>query len=286
MSFQTRVAVIVILLASNPALLALDALTTAYSSTSKKKTTIKVMRDGAEKDVEIEPKPLQFGSSLQLNSGSGSSMLQPVIEAYGRIGGGTSNDKESDKSKEQKKSNFYGDFKLNLKSEPVSGDAEEIADAIRIDTGTFAVNAGAIWAYFFYLPEDDDGPLGFEARGAAQFSYQRVPQLSSSSGVADPGTTPDFGIFAPEVRVGVWLKYAFLGYKYSYAVTFGQASPVSTELDRTSTHKAILIAKVEPLSGQNGKSPFFIECQYTGGRNSFDGGSFSFAITKAFSAGW
>ncbi|KAA0255540.1 hypothetical protein FBQ97_00165 [Acidobacteria bacterium ACD] len=276
MSVQTRAAVIAILLAGNPALLALDALTTAYSTTVKEKATLKVMRDGAEKDLPIEPKPLQFGSSLQLNSGSGSSTLQPVIEAHGTIGG----------MKPKRKSNLYGDFKLSLKSEPVSGDAEEIADAIRIDTGTLAVNAGAIWTYFFYPPEHDDGPLGFEARGAAQFSYQRVPELSISSGVSDPGTSPDFGILAPEVRVGVWLKYAFLGYKYSYAVTFGQASPVSTELDRTSTHKAILIAKVEPLSGQDGKSPFFIECQYTGGRNSFDGGSFSFAITKAFSAGW
>jgi hypothetical protein len=47
-----------------------------------------------------------------------------------------------------------------------------------------------------------------------------------------------------------------------------------------------VIVKMEALSGKGKEAPFYVECQYTGGKNSFQNGTFTFAIAKAFNAQW
>ncbi len=58
---------------------------------------------------------------------------------------------------------------------------------------------------------------------------------------------------------------------------------VAAEINRSGTHKIILISCIDP--DKTGK-PFFVELSYTGGKNTFSGGTFSFAMTKVFNTSW
>jgi hypothetical protein len=77
-----------------------------------------------------------------------------------------------------------------------------------------------------------------------------------------------------------------IGYKYSHAFTFGQESTLTKDVDHTGTSKLLMLAKIQPLSGGNSTDPFFLEFSYTGGKDSFNDGTFAITITKAFDTMW
>ena len=80
------------------------------------------------------------------------------------------------------------------------------------------------------------------------------------------------------------MKYAYVGYKWNYSRTFGKSSGVADELDRSSTHKFFVAVRLS--NSQSSDGDFYIEGQYTGGRNTLQGGTFSLAITRTFNRPW
>jgi hypothetical protein len=243
-----------------------EALTTSYrppSPTPSPYAEVAAVAPGPELQ------PLALGSTIQLNTGGVASGVLPIIDASGSLGTGA----------------LIGDFKLSLKPEPPSGDTKAVSQAIRIDSGTFSANLGGLWRHSF-TNNPADQPFLIDVRCAAQFSYQRARPATADASRSSTSTLTEFGIVSPEIRLGLWLKYFYIGYKYAYTRTFGTTSELSDDLDRTAAHKFLMVAKLAALSGtadgDKNKNPFFIECQYTGGKNSVNGGSFSLLLTKAF----
>lgn len=262
---------LLVLIAAGPAF-GLEAMTTGRKSgaealKSLASLTDETKRANATRDLEA----LRIGTSLQFNTGNTNSAIVPSIEGVSIVDSGDFG--HSDAS--------YGDWmvdlKVAIKPEPATGTAQDIAQAIRTDIGTVNANFGYLYELF-----RNDTPLGFEIRGAGQLSYQKTPSTDSSGNSV--GST-EFGVFSPEARIGIWLKSLLLGYKYSHNFTFGKDSTVSQELKNTCTHKIVAIMKLTDagvIAKEN--QPFYLEMNYTGGRNTINDGTFSVAITKAL--GW
>jgi len=237
-----------------------------------------------EEGLAEQPKPdlktLTLASTLKILTGNVNQNYTPIIEGTGTLGA-------------RKLGGGYlaGDLTLSLKPDYASGSAKDLAQQIRVDTGTIDVNVGISYLYLWKEYIDENGPQGFEIRAAGQLSYQHAATNSTNASSTSTETVSnDFGIVNPEIRAGLWLKYLYVGYKFAYDLTFGNKSDLSNEIDRSSIHKILGVMKIKQLSGEtvddSTKDPFYLELGYTGGKNSFNNGTFSMTFTKAWDSAW
>lgn len=250
----------------------LEAMTTGRKTGAETLQSIEKIADEKVKTTATHDlEALRLGTNLQFNTGDTKSSLVPSIEGVSIVSSGSFGHPDLSHG------DWIVDLKVAIKPEPATGTAKDIAQTIRSDVGTVNANFG----YLYELFKKDD-PLGIEIRGAGQLAYQKTPTTDDSGNSVG---VSEFGVFSPEIRVGIWLKSLLLGYKYSHNFTFGKNSTVSKELQDNDTHKIIAIIKLTD-AGVIAKEdqPFYLELNYTGGRNTINDGTFSVAITKAL--GW
>lgn len=244
-----------------------EAMTTvAFERTADTEYSISNANNETEKVV---PKALKLGPGIRIIDADGVTTFVPVIEAAGDLG-----------NREWAGGSLRGSVAFKLIPEPTSGDASKVADQIRIDTGTFAVNLGASYSRFALAADDKDGPIGLEARLGTQIAYQR---LSESTGTDDEGSSrgEEFAIISPELRVGAWLKYIYLGFKVAYNATSSENSAVAEEIDGSITEKAVMIIPVV-FDSSNSDQPMFIEASYTSSDSEASEDVLSIALVKTF----
>jgi hypothetical protein len=210
-------------------------------------------------------KSLTLAPSFQINTGTVSASYVPAIDGIGsfEIGKG-----------------FDFQFLFSIKPDPPSGNSNDVAQSIRINTGVFTGNIGVNYNNFWKPESDTDGPQGFEGRLGIPISYQRA---SSSDNSSTPQNTTgasatDFGIFSPEIKLSLWLKYVLVGCKYSYHKAFGTSNQVSKNLDNSNVGKIYLASRIDALGGNN--SPFYVETSYTSNKDKFNNGTFSIGFSK------
>lgn len=220
-----------------------------------------------------ELQSLTISPSIQVNtSGITSTSFVPAIDASGEFRLSTKRD-------------LAFQCLLSIKPDPPSTDSESAAQSIRINTGVFAANFGLRYSIPFDSGSGANSPLGLDVRVGLPLAYQRVsPSTTTVGQPASGSTTEDFGLFSPEVKIAIWLKYALLGYKYSHHLAFGNAdTTVAAALTNSGVHKVFLGIRVDRLGGGADGNPFFFEVLYTSERNTFRRGTFSFAFSKALS---
>jgi hypothetical protein len=218
---------------------------------------------------------LVLAPSFQVNTGGASASYVPSIDFIGQF---------------PISAGFDFQFLLSVKPDPPSGSTDEVAQSIRINTGVLNANIGLNYSNFWKPDTDEkgtplpDGPQGVEIRVGIPVAYQRAAAAATGSGspAATSSTTADFGLFSPEVKLSLWLKYVLVGYKYNYYIGFGASNQVSSDLSKTSSHKAYIAARIDALSGKS-DSPFYVEATYTGKKSTFVGGTFSIAFSKGIS---
>jgi hypothetical protein len=176
---------------------------------------------------------------------------------------------------------------VDVRPDPPSGIVTDVAQSIRTSTGVLTANLGLNLTSFRKVVNAGEGSQGIEFRVGLPFSYQRATSTGTGSQTPDSSTT-DFGLFTPELKLSAWLRIILIGYKYNYYVSFGTPNAVSAELRHTSSHKAYMAARIDALSAKPNAtstvdSPFYFEVNYTGGKNSFGGGTFSIAFSKTLS---
>jgi hypothetical protein len=224
----------------------------------------------AEAQLEKDKHDLQvipISANVQINSGSSASAVVPGIDASGSFPISKSLDCQ---------------MLLSIKPDPPAGTTADVTQSIRMSTGVLSANLGVNYNYFWMGDKDPQGPLGVEARVGLPVAYQRASSTDQPASGQSSASSTDFGLLSPEIKVSVWLKYVLLGYKYVYYFAFGNSNAVYEEIDRTGSHKVYLATKLQALSGSD-KAPFYVEVNYTSGKNGFSGGAFSFAVSKSLS---
>jgi hypothetical protein len=228
----------------------------------------------AEAEAQLEKakhdlQPIPISANVQINSGSSASAVVPGIDASGYF---------------QLSKSLDFQMLFSIKPDPPAGTTADVAQSIRMSTGVFSANLGLNYNHFWKENADPggDGPQGVEARVGLPVAYQRASSTDPPASGQSTTSSKDFGLLSPEFKVSVWLKYVLLGYKYVYYFAFGNPNAVYDEIDRTGSHKVYLAAKLQALSGSD-KTPFYVEANYTSGKNGFSGGAFSFAVSKSLS---
>jgi hypothetical protein len=190
--------------------------------------------------------------------------------------------------------NFLGDAELTkflrlqylvtLRPDPPAGTGEDVAQSIRVNTGVVNANLGFLFGYCWVPGDDKHGSIAIDARLGLPVSYQRTSETVPVADPSSPSTieTSNFGLFSPELKVTLWLKFVLLGYKLNHYLAFGKKTPVNAELDGTTSHKAYMACRIDKLSGKD-SDPFYLEANYTGGKNTFSGGTFSIGVSKTIS---
>jgi hypothetical protein len=217
--------------------------------------------------VKHELKVIPISANVQINSGSSASAVVPGIDASGSFPISNSLDCQ---------------ILLSIKPDPPAGTSADVAQSIRMSTGVLSANFGVNYNYFWKGDDKPQGPLGVEARVGLPVAYQRASSTDAPASGQSSTSSKDFGLLSPEIKVSVWLKYVLLGYKYVYYFAFGNPNAVYEELNRTGSQKIYLATKLQALSGSD-KTPFYLEANYTSGKNGFSGGAFSFAVSKSLS---
>lgn len=219
-----------------------------------------------------ELKSLTITPAFQITTGNASASFVPSIEASGSF---------------FISSRLDGQVIFSLKPDPPAGTAAEVTQSIRVNTGVLAANLGINYHWFWSVDPDPDSPQGLEIRAGIPVAYQRSSVTDTTSqtqpGDQSAGATADFGLLSPEIKLSLWLKYALVGYKYSYHIAFGNSTAVYDAINKSGAHKVYIALRVDALSGAN--TPFYTEATYSSGRNTFGGGSFSLAFSKSLSWG-
>jgi hypothetical protein len=250
--------------------------------------TIKVLESEVKREDEKDLKPLKLGSGLQVNTGGDHTNILPTINAFGRI---SPDHTPFRKNCVFRQLNYEGQIGISIKPDSTSGTVKNVSQTIRSDIGTISADGGFNLEVLRNNHDEKEGPLGFDIRIGTRLAYQRTPSLDNSGTSNNTDSkASDFGVFAPEARIGIWLKYIYAGYKISRNICFGNDNPVSNNLKNSNTHKIILIAKIEALSGGTTESgttekqdnPFYLEFSYTGDKNTINNGTFSFGMAKSF----
>lgn len=238
------------------------------------------MRAKAKTFTYEQLKPLRVGSSLLINTNSTSSNVAPTIQAIGVVD-----------SFDWKGGEMTSTINFQFKPDPASGTTEQISKTILTDPGTFALN----YSWQYAQIDQTDGPYGYDVNLGGNLTYQRSPVATdATASTTTTNSVHEFGTYSGDVRLGVWLKYLYAGYKYTRNMTFGGKNEISDSVNNANIHKLVLITKIESLSGPitekqsvdaisaSQTNPFYVEIQYTGGKNSFNNGTFTIAVTKAF----
>ena len=227
--------------------------------------------DKIEAQLETRKHDLQaipVSANVQINSGGSASTVVPGIDASGSFLISKSLDCQ---------------MLFSIKPDPPAGTTADVTQSIRMSTGVFSANLGMNYHHFWN--EDSkpgaDGPQGVEVRAGLPVAYQRASSTDGSASAQSSPSSTDFGLLSPELKISLWLKYVLLGYKYAYYFAFGNSSQVYDAINRTGSHKVYLATKLQALSGD--KTPFYIEANYTSGKDSFSGGTFSFGVSKSLS---
>lgn len=271
---QVVLSVVLLVTSATSQAFAVDTMNTRFwrnrSHDQAQETDQKVLMLVDAQPNEIEKDSMtSFASSLGVNSGNSAGTFRPTLDFQGSFPIG-------------QKGNGEAQIRLSIKGEPASGDAKEVAQTIRLDTGTISFNFGANYGTFI---KGTNGNMAWDIKPALQVSYQRA---SSASGVASGSANTsksDFGILTSELNAYLWMKYALAGYKFSYSNTFGNKTEVSNEVNDSAVHKILLQAKVDALSNGESKSapnPFVVEMSYTSNKNTFSDGTFLITMTKDF----
>lgn len=211
---------------------------------------------------------IPISANVQINSGGSASTVVPGIDANGSF---------------LISKSFDCQMLFSIKPDPPAGTTADVTQSIRMSTGVFSANLGMNYHHFWN--EDDkpgaDGPQGVEVRAGLPVAYQRAASTDGSASAQSSSSSSDFGLLSPELKISLWLKYVLLGYKCAYYFAFGNSSQVYEAINRTGSHKVYLATKLQALSGD--KTPFYIEANYTSGKDSFGGGTFSFGVSKSLS---
>lgn len=192
----------------------------------------------------------------------------------------------NDIAKDPKHLFYY--YSLEVKPEPSAGSVEDVSQIIRLDSGTFSFDGGFIGRYVQNDPIDN-APFGPVISAKLKVAYQKAQTDSTST--ASPGLKrTEFYMLSPEIALGYWLKAAFIGYKYIYNTTSGGDTNITNEVNKTSVHKLTALFNInqayrqaqDNVDPKTDPSPYLLEIDYTGGKNTFGDGTLSFSVVKQF----
>lgn len=177
-----------------------------------------------------------------------------------------------------------GQFGLTLKPTPSTSSTSDVAQQVKINSG-LATASGGLRLHIFPAGWNPPGHgnIGLDARIQVQAAYQRTQTTDPTSGQI---VTSDFGLLVPEAVVGVWLRFAYLGYSFSRFWTFGGTIPSDLDglINAQNVERILLVIPIEVQNQTTGQpKTFYFEPTYVADSTNFRHGSLVLSVGASFS---
>jgi len=174
-----------------------------------------------------------------------------------------------------------GTVGLSLKPEPIAGDADDVAERIRVSADLVELTVG-LYAEAFAKRAQHDGPLGVQLAFGAAALLQRAHVAVEENQLA----LQDFGMVAVDATGGTWIVYGYGGNNLRYYRASGPADGAEPLVDAIDglAHRMVAILPVNLLlsSSDDGRklSDIYIQLSVTADGTSDDvAAAISFAFT-------
>jgi hypothetical protein len=225
--------------------------------------------------AQPEPRlaPIVISPDIQYTAGNVAQGIAPVVQGQGEHKFG-----DADSA-----SGLALQFKVLLKPTPQASTPEEVAQQVKIDAGLAAGGFGlrAAWFPAAVNTSESTGTWGIDSRISLQVAYQRAQTTDEE--VADV-VRSDFGMINPEVVLGVWLKYLYIGYGVRRFWTFGTADvpdELTADVDQRNLHRVLGIIPLQLSSGES-STILYLEGAYAADQQDFSKGTFVMHVGMGF----
>ena len=231
---------------------------------------------------KLELEPVQLAPSIQFKQNENGG-IAPTLELFGKDGFAIAPNR-----------NFIYSFEVKIQDSTAERSAEGAVETFELFGGDIEVSFNMMYEYVrssHYGAQASLSGIASLINGPAETTTSDEDgnfQIIDTTNISDSSNNTETLVYQAQLGFGLWLRYAYLGFQYSYNQTSksGGAESVSRMIDGSITRRARLIVPLtfnqSAESNPDTSSPkYFLRLEHARGENS-DRENTSLTFTTSF----